>query len=704
MKEKIIELLQSSKKAFEANEIAQTLGATSVEDITRLFNDLNSLAKSGGLYVTNKNKYMLYQNSHLKMGRLTVNEKGFGFVNVKDEPDVRVDEKNMNGAIEGDLVAVELIGKSNGRIVKIINRELNELVGEYYQENGQGSVKLDNNKYKITINIALENSKGAMPGHKVVVRPINEIQTRVYNGEVTKILGHKSDPGVDIRSIVYSHGINDTFSDAVMEEVNEIETEVTNKDLIDRKDLRNEIIFTIDGDDAKDLDDAVSIKRLENGNYFLGVHIADVSYYVKENSEIDKEAYDRGTSVYLVDRVIPMLPHRLSNGICSLNGNVDRLTVTCDMEINENGEIVSHDIYPSVINSKKRMTYSAVNQILEKNTIPEGYEPFVKNLKEMHMLSLILRKAKLKRGYLDFDTEEMKIIVDEKGVPTEIKLRDRGTGEKLIEDFMIAANEAVATHIFFMEYPFVYRTHEYPKEERVKSFLQFVSALGYKIKANPKDIEPREMQKILDMLRDKEEFPILSTIMLRTMQKAVYQKENIGHYGLASKCYTHFTSPIRRYPDTTVHRLLRTYLFEGQSDSATLDYWNAKLGPLTSHSSVKEKESVECERDVQDLKSAEYMEQFIGKEYEGMISSVLPFGMFVQLPNLIEGLVHISDMNDDYYVFDEKRMSLIGQRSKNVYRIGNKVKIVVKGASKEEKKIDFQIVREKSDLLSKRKR
>lgn len=704
MKEKIIEVLASDKKALLPEEIARRLSIQTVDELTSLSKELNEMAKSGSVYVTNKNKYMLYQNSHLKVGRLTVNEKGFGFVSVLNEPDIRIDEKNLNGAIEGDFVALELISKTNGRIVKIINRDLSELVGEYTIQDGQGFIKLDNGRYKIDIYIPIENSMGAMPGHKVVVKPSIQIESTVYQGEIVKILGHKSDPGVDIRSIVYAHGINDIFTENVMNEVNEIDIEVMPKDLLNRRDLRNEMIFTIDGEDAKDLDDAVSIKKLDNGNYLLGVHIADVSYYVKENSEIDKEAYSRGTSVYLVDRVIPMLPHRLSNGICSLNGNVDRLTVTCDMEINEHGEIVRHEIYPSVINSKKRMTYTAVNEILEKNNTPEGYEPFVTNLKEMNLLSLILRKAKIKRGYLDFDTDEMKILVNEQGVPTEIKLRERGTGEKLIEDFMIAANECVASHVFFMELPFVYRVHEYPKEERVKSFIQFVSTIGYKIKANPKNINPKEMQQILDYLRDKEEFPILSTIILRTMQKAIYQRENIGHYGLASKCYTHFTSPIRRYPDTTVHRLLRTYLFDNQMDKETALYWNTKLGPLTEHSSLKEKEAVECERDVESLKAAEYMQNYIGQEFEGMISGVLPFGIFVQLPNLVEGLVHISDMEDDYYIYDEKRMSLIGERTKNVYRIGNKIKIIVKGASKEEKKIDFQVVKEKSDKPLKRKK
>ena len=472
--------------------------------------------------------------------------------------------------------------------------------------------------------------------------------------------------------------------------------EVLERDLRGRRDLRDWTIFTIDGDDTKDIDDAISIKKLPNGNYELGVHIADVSYYVKEGSPLDNEAMERGTSVYLVDRVIPMLPHELSNGICSLNPNVDRLAISCIMEFNENGKQLNYEIFPSIIKSRIQMTYKKVNSILEKNETPEGYEEFVDDLRLMSELADILRKAKIKRGYIDFGVDEAKILVDEKCVPYDVVLRDRGTGEMLIEDFMIAANECVASHIYFMNLPFIYRVHEYPKEEKIRSFLGFVSSLGYHVNGNIKDIKPTTMQMILEQLVDKPEYKILSALLLRSMQKAVYKPENLGHYGLASKCYTHFTSPIRRYPDTTVHRLLRTYLFDGKIDMNTIRKWEEKLVYIAEHSSERERASVDCEREVEDMKMAEYMEQHIGEEFEGMISSVTSFGMFVELDNLIEGLVPLRDMKD-FFHFDEERMTLTGERSHVKYSIGERVIVKVIRASKEEKTIDFDVLRKVSE-------
>ena len=459
-----------------------------------------------------------------------------------------------------------------------------------------------------------------------------------------------------------------------------------------RRDLRNEEIFTIDGDDTKDIDDAISIKKLPNGNYELGVHIADVSYYVREGSPLDNEAMERGTSVYLVDRVIPMLPHELSNGICSLNPDVDRLAMSCVMEFDGEGRQVNYEIFPSVIRSRIQMTYKKVNSILEKNILPDGYEPYEKSLRLMGELSKILRKAKVKRGYIDFGVDEAKILVDEKCVPTDIVLRDRGVGENMIEDFMIAANECVATHIYFMNLPFIYRVHEYPKEEKIRSFLGFVSSLGYTITGNVKDVKPTTIQMILEQLREKPEFKILSSLMLRSMQKAVYKPENLGHYGLASTCYTHFTSPIRRYPDLTVHRLLRTYLFEGKMDMGTLRKWEEKLVYISEQSSSRERASIDCEREVEDMKMAEYMEQHIGEHFVGMVSSVTSFGMFVELDNLIEGLVPLRDMND-FFHYDEEHMTLTGEKTHVKYRIGDKVEIKVVKASKEERTIDFEVIK-----------
>jgi ribonuclease R len=387
-----------------------------------------------------------------------------------------------------------------------------------------------------------------------------------------------------------------------------------------------------------------------------------------------------------------MLPHELSNGICSLNPNVDRLAVSCVMEFDNTGKQIKYEIFPSVIRSRIQMTYKKVNSILEKGETPEGYEEFVDDLTLMAELAKILRKAKEKRGYIDFGVDEAKILVDEKCVPYDVVLRDRGVGENLIEDFMIAANECVATHIYFMNLPFIYRVHEYPKEEKIRSFLGFVSNLGYKITGNIKDVKPTTMQKILEQLEDKPEYKILSALLLRSMQKAVYRPENLGHYGLASSCYTHFTSPIRRYPDTTVHRLLRTYLFEGKIDMRTIRKWEEKLVYIAEHSSERERASVDCEREVEDMKMAEYMEKHIGEEYEGMISSVTSFGMFVELPNLIEGLVPIKDM-PDFFHFDEERMTLTGEKSHVKYSIGEKVIIKVVRASKEDKTIDFEVVK-----------
>ena len=531
-------------------------------------------------------------------------------------------------------------------------------------------------------------------GHKIQVSIVKEMGKYKYLGEVVKIIGHKNDPGVDILSIIYDHGINDVFTDEVMEEVNELPSEVLDSDRKGRKDLTDMTIFTIDGDDTKDIDDAISISK-KGENYILGVHIADVSYYVKEGTALYKEAYSRGTSVYLVDRVVPMLPHKLSNGICSLNPNVDRLAISCIMEITPNGKIVSHDIFESIIRSRIQMTYKKVNKILNDEETPEGYEPFKDDLKLMWELAKILRKEKLARGYLDFDVDEPKILVDENCKPYDVVLRERGKGENMIEDFMIAANETVAEHVFYMGLPFVYRVHEVPDNEKVEEFLNSISMLGYHVVGDRNFVYPKSMKKILDQLRDKEGFEILSTLLLRCMKKAVYKPENLGHYGLASKCYTHFTSPIRRFPDTTVHNLLRKYIFNEPNDkelNRLIEYWEENLPALCDHASEKERDSIDCERDVESMKMAEYMEGHIGEEYDGTISSVMNFGLFVQLDNMIEGLVHISEIKGDYYTFDETTHTLRGEKKGKMYKLGQKVRVVVTNASKENSTIDFNLV------------
>ena len=702
MKDSILEILKNSDCALSVHELEEKLNVNDVEGLKDLLKDLNDLEDNLSIYRTNKNNYMLFNNSHLKVGKMIGNKKGFGFVDIEGDEDVFIAASNMNGAIHGDKVIVEIISKKGldleGRIVKIVDRKFKQMVGEFYYNQGIGHIKLDEAKVNIDIIIDKTKTMGAMDGHKVLVKICEKLKGNCYKAEVIKILGHKNDPGVDILSIVNKYGINDTFSDEVMMQVDNLPNEVSEEEMVSRRDLRNVEIFTIDGDDTKDIDDAISIEILENSNYKLGVHIADVSHYVVENTALDEEAYDRGTSVYLADRVIPMLPHKLSNGICSLNPNTDRLAITCEMEINHKGDIVAYDIYESVIRSRKQMTYKCVNKIFEENITPDGYEPYVDSLNKMLELSKILRENKNKRGYIDFNIDEAKIIVNDKGEAIDVVLRDRGTGEKLIEDFMIAANETVATCINFMELPFVYRVHGEPNPEKINNFLKFINILGYKVNGKVKEITPYAMQNILEQLNDKKEFAILSKLLLRSMQKAVYDKNNIGHFGLASKCYTHFTSPIRRYPDTTVHRLLRTYLFEHKLDTATIEYWDNKLPFLTEHSSAKERDSIECEREVDDMKKAEYMEKHIGEEFDGIISSIMSFGIFVELPNLVEGLIRIDDLTDDRYIFDEETFSLRGMHNKRGFRLGDKIRIKVKAANKEAKTVDFIIAKDEKKV------
>ena len=699
MRDKMINVLKNSDRALDIYELKDKLNLNTVDELKELSDELRKLEDDVIIYHSNKDKYMMLENSHLRKGIMRANKKGFGFVEVDGlTDDVYVSADNMNGAIHDDVVVVEITSKMNidrieGRVLKIIERKINKYIGLInFDKNGLGHITLDDSKIKLDIEIPKENSLNAVDGHKVVVKIDKQLGNNRCIGHVVEIIGHVNDPGVDILSIVYKYNINVDFPDDVKNEVSKLPMQVYQGDLEGRRDLRDEMIFTIDGDDTKDIDDAISVERLSNGHYKLGVHIADVSYYVKEGSPLDNEALERGTSVYLVDRVIPMLPHELSNGICSLNPGVDRLAISCVMEFNVDGKQLSYEIFPSVIKSRKQMTYKKVNSILEKNIVPEGYEEFADKLRLMEELAVILRKAKVKRGYIDFEVDEAKVLVDDKGVPTDVVLRDRGKGEKLIEDFMIAANECVATHIYFMNLPFIYRVHEYPKEEKIRSFLGFVSNLGYHVNGNIKDVKPTTMQKILEQLKDKPEYKILSSLLLRSMQKAVYKPENLGHYGLASSCYTHFTSPIRRYPDTTVHRLLRTYLFEGKVNIETINKWEEKLVYIAEHSSERERASVDCEREVDDMKMAEYMEKHIGEQYEGMISSVTSFGMFVELDNLIEGLVPIKDM-DDYFHYDEDRMTLTGEKSHVKYSIGERVIVKVVRASKEEKTIDFEIVK-----------
>ena len=619
---------------------------------------------------------------------------GNGFVDTKFDEDTFVKRENLNGAVDGDFVEID-VQNDEGIVVNILKRDINLLVGEMVKtKNGNLEFSLDDKKKNIKVKLTKETSSHLVEGHKVLVKIQKELSSNLYLADVIKVLGHKNDPGVDILSIACKHEISLDVSDEVKNQVANMATSVSEKELVGRTDLRSEVIFTIDGDDTKDIDDAVSIKK-ENGYYLLGVHIADVTNYVKEGSPLFESAYEKGTSSYLADTVLPMLPHELSNGICSLNEGVDRLTISCVMKIDTRGKIVDHDIFSSVINSKKKMTYKNVNKIIMEDIIPEGYENFADDLKLMHELAQILRKEKINRGYIDFDLDEAKIIQDENGKAIDVVKREQLDGEKLIEDFMIAANETVATHIYNMDLPFVYRIHGKPNPEKIEDFVNFVKLLGYKLDVSTEDITPKKMQDILDSLHEKKEFEILSDMLLRSMKKAVYSSNNIGHFGLASKIYTHFTSPIRRFPDLMVHTLLHKYLFENQVNMSTIRYYENYLPDACEHASKKEVDAQSAEREVLDMKMAEYMESHIGQEYTGIISGVTNFGLFVKLPNLIEGLVHISTLKG-FCTYVPNLLSLVSD-GKIRYSLGQQVKIRVTGASKENSTIDFEIIGDTND-------
>ena len=696
LRDKILECLKSQMDALDIIKINDLLGLTTADELRNLTEELDNLISEYIVYKTKKDKYILFENTPgLKIGRLNVNKKGFGFVILENADDIYIDSNNLNGGVHDDIVLCEILKgglKIEGRIIKIVKRELKNLVGEIVYEDGKCRLLLDDNKKELTIDIAKESQKGLVEGHKVLVKVIKQISNKRYVAAITKILGHKNDPGVDILSIAYKYGITPEFSTEVEEELTFIPDKVLETDYDGRRDLTNEEIFTIDGDDTKDIDDAIGLKINEKGNYILGVHIADVSHYVKENTALGDTAYERGTSSYLADTVIPMIPHQLSNGICSLNPNVLRLAMSCEMEIDKNGKVVDYDIFPSVIKSKKQMTYKKINDIIERNIVDSEYKEYKDTILKMKKLANILRKEKIARGYIDFDLDEAKIIQDDKGRAIDVVKRTRESGEVIIEDFMIVANEVVATHINNMELPFIYRVHEEPNSEKIEDFLNLVKLLGYNLKGKVEGLNPKSMQNLLEQLHEKKEFKILSNLLLRSMRKAEYRKDNVGHFGLASEAYTHFTSPIRRFPDLQVHRLLKKYLFEHDMSKQTINYLEQSLVSVAEQSSAREVAAVNAERDVADMKMAEYMESHIGEEFDGIIDSVTNFGMFIQLPNLIEGLVHVNTLKGDFYVYVPELLSLIGRNTKKTYRIGDEVRIKVIGASKETSLIDFEIV------------
>lgn len=698
MKEIILDKLRDNT-SLTIMELNDLLGLTTIDEYKSLQNTLDEMVSDGILYYSDKKKkYLLLENSHLVKGTLSLNEKGFGFIIInKDTKDVYVNEKNINGAQDGDLVLFEYLNKDKerpeGRIIKTIKRNYEPLVGEVILVEGEYFVKPD--RKGANIYIPRDNLNGAVEGHKVVVTPLKE-GNRV--GKITKIIGHKNDVGVDILSFVYEYNFSPSFPDEVVEELDDIPSYLTeeeiNKELSSgRRDLRSEEIFTIDGSDTKDIDDAISLSKLDDGKYKLGVHIADVSYYVKEGTKLDDEAYFRGTSVYLVDRVLPMLPHKLSNGICSLNENEDRFAFSCEMIIDDKGDIGHYEIFKSIIRSRKKMTYEEVNKILEENTTSEDYKPFEKTLLLMNELSKILRKKMIRRGYIEFESTEAKIKVDENCHPTHIESRVQRSGEELIENFMIAANETVASSIYYKNLPGIYRVHDKPDEKRLGEFMKFLSLHGYVVNGKSKIDNPKDLQHILSQLEEVPEVRVLHDMAIRSQAKAVYSDINIGHFGLGSKCYSHFTSPIRRYPDLILHRLLKDYNYN-YSDRIISER-KEELPIECEHCSIREQAAQNCERDVDKMKKAEYMMDHIGEVYDGIISGVVEFGFFVELENTIEGLVKAESIKGDYYVFDNDLMALIGKKSKKKYSFGDKVKVKVTRADKDRSEIDFEIYDDK---------
>ena len=698
MRENVLNVLDNLYDAKDLIAINDLLNLKTPQELKGLENTLNELIDEYLVFKTKKDKYILLKNCpYLKIGKYSSNKKNFGFVILDKEDDIYVRDEFSKGAIDGDIVLCEITGKGikrEGHINRIIKRDLHDLVGEIVLVNNKLSVRLSNEKLDLTLKMD-DSINRCVEGQIVLISLDKKIGPKSYKASIKKVIGHKNDPGVDILSIAYMYDIEPNFSKEVEEELKSIPTQVNESDLVGRVDLTDEIIFTIDGKDTKDIDDAISLKK-ENDEYVLGVHIADVSNYVKENTALGDAAYERGTSNYLADTVIPMIPHQLSNGICSLNEGVLRLTMSCVMHINSHGKVTSYDIFKSYIKSSKKMNYTDVNNILMRDIVKEDYKPYKDILIMMNKLAHIIRQERISRGYLDFDLDEPKIVQDENGVAIDVIRDEREDGEKLIEDFMIIANETVATHIYNMDLPFIYRIHSDPSPEKISDFVNLLKILGYRLNTRINEITPIKMQHILTEISDKKEFKVLSSLLLRSMKKAEYSKENIGHFGLGSKAYTHFTSPIRRFPDLTVHRLLKKYLYEKDYSMTTISTLNSMLEQIAKHSSDKEVAAVNAERAVDDMKMAEYMESHIGEEYDGMITSVTNFGFYVELDNMIEGLVHIKTIKGDYYNYVPDRLALIGKSTKKTYTIGDIVHVKCTNASKKTMLIDFEICEAKN--------
>ncbi|RFA35530.1 ribonuclease R [Virgibacillus dokdonensis] len=704
MKEKIQQYFkENGTKPLTVHEIEEALEIEDATEFKELIKALNALEESGELVRTRKNRFGLPEKMNLVRGRIQMHAKGFAFLIPDDESrdDVYIHYSDLGSAMNGDKVLVRIEkrsdsgNRSEGTVIRILERATLQVVGTFENNRSFGFVIADDKRIPNDIFIPKDSTNGAVSGHKVIAHITKYPEGRKSaEGEIIHILGHKNDPGIDIMSIIHKHGIKVDFPEEVLEQAANIPETITKEEMEGRKDLREETIVTIDGADAKDLDDAVSVKQLDNGNYLLGVYIADVSHYIDQGSPMDEEAFERGTSVYLVDRVIPMIPHRLSNGICSLNPKVDRLTLGCEMEIDTSGNVVKHEIFPSVIRTNERMTYHDVNQILveKDSSLQERYQELVPMFENMEALAAILRRKRMNRGAIDFDFKEAKVVVDENGKPQDVVLRERSVAERLIEEFMLAANETIAEHFHWMDVPFIHRIHQDPDPDKLQTFFEFLAGLGYVVKGTNNEIHPQALQKVLEEVKGKPEEMIVSKLMLRSMQQAKYDPQSIGHFGLATSFYTHFTSPIRRYPDLMVHRLIRTYLIDKKMDHRTLQKWKDELPEIARQTSAAERRAVDAERETDDLKKAEFMQDKIGEEYTGVISSITNFGLFVELENTVEGLVHVSYLTDDYYHYDQRSQAMIGERTAKVYRIGEEVQVKVASVNIDERTVDFSIV------------
>lgn len=659
---------------------------------------LNELLMEGRLQISKRGKYSKGEEGGGLVGTFISHPKGFGFVEIEGRSeDLYIPESGVNGAFHQDQVQVELLKGQGGRrqearIVKILSHGLTKVVGTYQKSKSFGFVIPDLEKISTDIYIPAEGSKGAVTGHKVVVELTDYGDDKHKpEGRITEILGHVNDPGVDILSIVKGYDLPVEFEEKLLNQAERVGKPVSEADMAGRRDLRSLQMVTIDGEDAKDLDDAVSLTR-EGENYCLGVHIADVSNYVQENSALDREALNRGTSVYLVDRVIPMLPHTLSNGICSLNQGEDRLALSCLMKVNKKGEVISYEIAETVICVDRRMSYTAVRKILEEGDLEliQEYEELVPMFQDMQELAAILRKKRRQRGSIDFDFPESKIILDQKGNPVSIEPYERNVATDLIEDFMLLANETVAQHFYWMEVPFLYRTHETPDTEKIEKLATFIHNFGYhiKIKTSDHEVHPKEIQKLLASIEGTEEEALIARLALRSMKQAKYSVECTGHFGLACACYCHFTSPIRRYPDLQIHRIIKEQL-RGRLMEKRIDHYKEILPEVARQTSRLERRADEAERETDKLKKAQYMKHHIGEKLEGIISGITAWGIYVELPNTVEGMIHVARLTGDYYYYKEETFEMVGRDTERCFKLGQRLKVFVDSVDMVSKSVDF---------------